>query len=146
MCIDANETTKHQKINNSPSISSLISELGLINLATTLPEQYESRKNGRLIDLCIITPSILSSIHAFGYLPYNMITNTDHRSYFLDLQIQELFDHTPDEATPIHTRKLKTNIPKRKEKYINDITKKIQKLNLTKAAISLQQEAKSKGT
>ena len=73
------------------------------------------------------------------------VANTDHRSYFLNLQIQELFAHTPDEATPIHTRKLKTNIPKRKEKYINDITKKFQNLNLTQAAINLQQEAKSKG-
>ena len=76
-----------------------------------------------------------------------MITNTDHRSYFLDLQIQELFAHTPDEATPIHTRKLKTNIPKRKEKYINDITKKIQKLNLTKAesAYNKKQNLKEHG-
>ena len=146
LCIDANKTTQNQKKNNTPSISSLISELGMINLASTLPEQYKSRKIGRLIDLCIIIPSLLSSIHAFGYLPYDMITNTDHRSYFLDLQIQELFAQTPDEATPIHTRKLKTNIPKRKEKYINDITKKFQNLNLTQAAINLQQEANLQGT
>jgi hypothetical protein len=146
LCIDTNETIQNQPNEKTPSISSLINNLGLINLASTLPEQHESRENGRLIDLCIITPPLLSSVHAFGYLPYDKITNTDHRPYFLDLQILELFAQSPDEATPIHTRKLKTNIPKRKEIYINNITKQFQKLNLNKAAINLQNAAISKGT
>ena len=132
ICIDANKTIQNQNKDNTPSISTLINNLGMINLASTLPEQYESRKNGRLIDLCLITPSLLSSVHAFGYLPYDKITNTDHKTYFLDLQVQELFAHALDEATPIHTRKLKTNISKRKEKYINNIIKQFQNIELKK--------------
>ena len=77
--------------------------------------------------------------------PTIKITNTDHRTYFLDLQVQDLFSHAPDEAMPIHTCKLKTNIPKRKEKYITNIRKHFQNLELTKAATKLLKEVKSKG-
>ena len=59
ICIDANETTPNRNTDNFPSITTLINNLWLINLASTLPEQYKSRKNGRLIDLCLITPSLL---------------------------------------------------------------------------------------
>ena len=134
-----------KKTDNSPSITTLINNLGLINLASTLPEQHKSRKNARLIDLCLITPSLLSSVHAFGYLPYDKITNTHHRTYFIDLSVQELFSHAPDEAMPIHTRKLKTDIPKRKEKYISNIREQFKNLELTKAATKLLRAAKSKG-
>ena len=77
--IDANETTQNTKEENTPSITTLINNLGLISLASILPEKQKSREYGRLVDLCLITPSILSSAHAFGYLPYNKITTTDHR-------------------------------------------------------------------
>ena len=76
ICIDANKTPQNQNTDNIPSISTLINNLGLINLISTIPGQYESRKNGRLIDLCLISLSLLSSIHAFRYLPYDKITNT----------------------------------------------------------------------
>ena len=143
ICIDVNKTIQNRNKDNTPSISTLINNLRLMNLASTLPGQHESRKNCRLIDLCLITPSILSSIHAFGYLPYSNVTNTDHRPYFLDLRVQELFTHSPDEEMPIHTCKLKTNIPKRKEKYITNIRKQFQNLELINAAIKLQKQAKS---
>ena len=87
----------------------------------------------------------MDSLVAFRYVPYGKITNTNHRPYYLDLQVQESFVHSPDEAMSIHARKLKTNIPKRKEKYITNIRKQFQNLELTKAASKLLKEAKSKG-
>ena len=44
ICIEANETIQNQNIDYTPSKSTLINNLGLINLASTLSEQYESRK------------------------------------------------------------------------------------------------------
>lgn len=46
---------------------------------------------------------------------------------------------------PIHARKLKTHIPKRKDKYITNIRKQFQNLELTKDATKLLKEAKFKG-
>ena len=69
ICIDANKTIQNQNKDSIPSTSTLINNLGLINLASTLPEQYQSRKNGRLIDLCLITPSIFLQFTLFNTYP-----------------------------------------------------------------------------
>ena len=90
--------------------------------------------------------SVTPIINSRFWIPtYNKITNTDHRTYFLDLYIQELFSHASDEAMPIHTQKIKTDIPKRKEKYITNIRKQFKNLELINAATKLLKEAKSKG-
>merc|ERR1712115_359765 len=142
ICIDANETTPNKKTDNNITITSLIQNQGLINLASTLPEQHESRKNGRLIDFSLITPSLLPSVHSFGYLPYNKITTSDHRNYFLDLKISDLFAHSPDKATPIHTRKLVTRLPKRKDKYLHNLKKQFKNLDLLHAAKNYKKKLK----
>ena len=46
--IDANETTQNTKEENILSITSLINNLGLINLTSTLPKQHKYRK---MVDL-----------------------------------------------------------------------------------------------
>jgi hypothetical protein len=143
MCIDANEIIEPNPTKNNLTITSLIQNQGLINLASTLPEQYESQKNGRLIDFCLITPSLLPSVHSFGYLPYNKITTSDHRNYFLDLQISDLFAHTPDKAFPIDTHKLVTRLPNRKDKYLHNLKKQFENLDLLHAAKKIQKEAKT---
>ena len=140
LSIDANEVSDSHK---SPpnSISSLITSLGLIDLSTTLPETFESHKGGRLIDFCLISPNLLPAVEAFGYLPYDQITSTDHRLTFLDLNIQELFNHKPDPPMIHSSRILKTHLIQRKHKYINIITEHFKKQNLLRAAQNLQKEA-----
>ena len=113
LSIDANEIIEHQK-HQKNSISSMITSLGLINLSDTLPQKFESHRGGRLIDFCLISPNLSSAIESFGYLPYDQITSTDHRLMFLDLNIQELFNHKPDSPMLHSSRILKTHLLQRK--------------------------------
>ena len=66
--IDANEVIDPHK-QQPNSISSMITSLGLINLSDTLPQKFESHREGRLIDFCLLTPNLSSAIESFGYLP-----------------------------------------------------------------------------
>ena len=96
----------------------MITSLGLINLSDTLPQKFESHRGGRLIDFCLISPNLSSAIESFGYLTYDQITSTDHRLMFLDLNIQELFNHKPDSPMLHSSRILKTHLLQRKNKYL----------------------------
>ena len=143
LSIDVNETINTQK--DAPySITSLITFLDLINITDTLPETLESHKGGRLIDFCLISPNLLSSVEAFGYLPYDQITTTDHRLIFLDLNIKNLFKHKPDAPMTHSSRILKTHLIQRKAKYVQMIQRNFKQQFLLKAAQTLQKEAENR--
>lgn len=89
MSIDANKITSQPiKLN---TISSLIHNLCLINLKNTILKKGKSHKSGRLIDYWTITSSLSNTVKAYGYLPYDKITTTDHRLSYLDLDIHLFF-------------------------------------------------------
>ena len=98
-----------------PGIHQFMDSLGLINLASTLNTQFETHKGGRCIDYCMVSPNILPSVKAFGFLSYDRITTTNHRPYFLDLHIPTLFVHTPDSPVTPSSRLLKSYLPQRKK-------------------------------
>ena len=102
--------------------------LGLINLASTLNTQFETHKGVRCIDYCMVSPNILPSVKAFGFLSYDRITTTNHRPYFLDLHIPTLFAHTPDSPVTPSSRLLKPYLPWRKKDMLKRL-KKISKNN-----------------
>ena len=101
LSIDANEICHQDHSLRPHTIANLFHTLGLENLTQTLPPG-DTHKRGRCIDFCAITPNLKSAVKAFGYLPYDRITTTDHRMYFLDLQIKEIFLHKhPTLPTPL---------------------------------------------
>ena len=124
LCIDTNETIEDSPTPKPNSIRSLSENLGLINLTTTSTRQQETHKGGRCINFCFVTPNILPAIKAFGYLPFDCITSTDHQPYYLDLEVQTLFVHTPDMPHNPTSRLLKSTIPKRRKRYIQAVTSK----------------------
>lgn len=96
MSIDANEMKSHPI--KPHTISSHILNLRLINLNDTIPETGDSHKRGRLIDHCTITSSLFNKVKIYGFLPYDRITNIDHRLSYLDLNIHLLFEYKPEKA------------------------------------------------
>ena len=126
LSIDANETMLQHQTDPS-SIYSMTKQLGLINLADTIPTPQESHTGGRLIDFCLVTPNITSALESFGYLPYSQITTTDHRMYFLDLNVTKLFNRKPDSPISYPTRLLRTHLPKRTQTYVEFVKKTLKK-------------------
>ena len=78
LSIDANETIEDTPTPKPNSVRSMSENLGLINLTINSTSHQETHTGGRCIDFCFITPNILPAIKAFGYLPYECITSTDH--------------------------------------------------------------------
>ena len=144
LSIDANETIDTKTPSKPNSTQSLIENLGLINLTTEKFIHHKTHKGGRCIDYCAITPNLQPAIQSFGYFLYNRITTTDHCLYFLDLEIQTLFTQTPDNPVNYSSRLLKSSIPKRKQKYIEEVEKNFAKQYILKAALNLQSEATKK--
>ena len=145
LCIDANETIKTQYSSQTPSITTLQINLGLINLAEYIDYQEPTQRGGRQIDFCLISPSLLSSVKNFTYLPYDYITNTDHKLYCLDLDIPSFFNHSPENPAPILSRTLRTHLPKRKSRYLETVKENFSLQHLLQAARQLQTKAQEKG-
>ena len=142
--IDANKTMDQNQSDPS-SIFSMTKNLGLINLAETLPKTHKSHTGWRLIDFCLVTPNILPAVESFAYLPYTKITTTDHRLNFLDLNIHTLFNRNPDSPSTYPSRILKTHLPKRTKTYVENIQQNFKKMHLLQAARNLQLAAQIKG-
>ena len=147
LSIDANETletqaTKNTKIN---SIQTLQQNTGLTNMAEYTDYTAPTHIGGRQIDFCFISPNLLPAVKNFKYLPFDSITSTDHKLYCIDFDIYSLFDKTPEEAAPLTTRILKTNLPKRKQRYIKSVEQNFKKQNLLEAAKNLQKRAQKNG-
>lgn len=145
LSIEANETIEDTPTPKPNSVRSMSENLGLINLTTNSTSHQETHTGGRCIDFCFITPNILPSIKAFGYLPYNPITSTDHQPYYLDLKVQTLFAHTPDMPQNPTSRLLKSTMTNRRKKYIQAVTSNFQEQFLLLAATNLQKEAAKQG-
>ena len=93
----------------------------------------------------MISPSLLQVVKVFQYLPYDTITTTNHKMYILYLDIKGLFNHSPDNATALSTRILKTSLPKRQKRYLSKVVKNFKKQNLFVAAQNLQRKANQQG-
>ena len=145
LSIDANKTIEDTPTPKPSSIRSMSENLGLINLTTISTHQQETHTGGICIDFCFITPNILPAIKAFRYLTFDCITSTDHQPYYLDLEVQTLFAHTPDMPQNPTSRLLKSTMPNRKKRYIQSVTSNFKEQFLVLAATNLQTEAAKQG-
>ena len=123
--IDANETINEDKPIQPYSIQSLINNTRLVNLTTFTPSVTETHTRGQIIDFCLVKPNVIPAVKAFTYLPFEMITSMDHRPYVLDLDVQLLFSHSPESPAPLPSRLLKSTMPKRRNRYLQEVQKKL---------------------
>ena len=111
-------------------------DLGLINLIqleVTTDEQFRSHNRGQnVIDGIWASPNLKSAVLRCGAAPFNFLFQSDHRGFFLDLDLQQFLDTSTIPLLAPAYRRLKYTIPKRVEAYATkglDLWKH-QKMNL----------------
>ena len=103
--------------------------LSLINITsppgTTSPATY--KRGRKTLDHIWITPNLSGHVTKFGYLPYDLGFDSDHRGTFVDL-------HCTGTETPIPTRKrrrkLKSKHPKNTSIYLRQVHKALKGHNI----------------
>jgi hypothetical protein len=106
---DFNDTLHNHRSN----ILRLATHTGLIDPWTQLfPDHSEFStyfRGSKRIDAILCTPTILGCIRAFGYSPYNWLTNSDHRAIVLDVDEKSFFGCDTDTLPPLNLRGIRTN-------------------------------------
>lgn len=111
---------------NKSSTHKKLSELGLINLMEQrmpgpLPKTWNRGKTA--IDHVYMTVDVNNSVRKAGYAPFNVISMSDHRGVFFDLDMSVLFDEALHATLPAQFRRLQSSDIKRIKKY-NELLKK----------------------
>ena len=79
---------------------------------------HQRNHSNERIDYALATPDISNSIDSAGYLPFGMYYKGDHRSFYLDLEIDKLLgDKITDIATP-QKRGINSKDKKNRAKYV----------------------------
>ena len=106
------------------SISVFMQELNLTDVF-----QYQhghtgdtSRKNSKKIDHILVSANVLPAIQHSGFLPWNKIMESDHRTGYVDFDALTLFGNT-DDLTHSASRKLTTDYPEAMEEYLKHLQK-----------------------
>ena len=123
---DFNETTdKH-----ASGILKLINTTNLVDpflhYHPTLPTFNTYNRGTQRIDAIFCSPSIIPTIKAIGYSPFNWVTNSDHRAIFVDFCSKKLFQDTRESSmtlSPPNTRAIRSNDKQRVQLYIEKFYK-----------------------
>ena len=103
-------------------------EIGLDNVLKmnmTIPPQSRSYSYGpSIIDGVWATPYIQQRIISCGFAPFDYLYPSDHRGFFLDVDILELLDARDINVQPPAYRRLKCTIPKRVALYCKEVQEK----------------------
>ena len=101
VCGDLNEV--FQIGANSHALAEATGLIDLMNrhMRTQAFSTHQRNNSNERIDYALATPDIYNSIDNAGYLPFRMYYKGDHRSFYLDLEIDKLLgDEITDIATP----------------------------------------------
>ena len=145
--LDANEDVLPE---DSPaketSITALMRDLNLIDV---FEHQHgttgdTSRKNAKKIDHVLVSENVLPAIQHSGFLPWNAIMESDHRTGFVDFDALTLFGNS-DDLTHTATRKLTTDYPEAMEEYLTHLQKGFADRNVLSALSRIVLLAKKMG-
>ena len=90
------------------------------------------------LDYVFVSRCIIDHVVRCGYEPFKARFSTDHRAYFVDFSIAELFDRRLPVLFSPSQRHISGNHPKNVQKYIIFIFNYIQEHNLLKKARECQ--------
>ena len=79
-----------------------------------------SRKNAKKIDHVLVSANVLPAIQHSGFLPWNTIMESNHRTGYIDFDALTLFGNT-DDLTHLASQKLTTGYPEVMEEYLKHI-------------------------
>ena len=115
---DFNQNIFHTKLNET------FSKLSLVNVAHIYTPNTPARtfcRGSQMIDGVWVSRQVSQAILAFGYAPFQFVIPSDHRGYYIDLDIFKLLDnHFPTMCPPSY-RRLKSTIPVRVESYVESV-------------------------
>ena len=115
----------NEHLTSSEKTGDKLSTMGLQQvfspLITPLPR---STKNGHhCIDHIWTTGKVSNYINALGICPFDEFCPSDHRAFYIDLDVKTLLDYTDNPLTPQSFRRLKTSIVPNLKKYHEQVTK-----------------------
>ena len=105
----------------SKSLNEMFSRVGLVNV---IKEQLQSENDYRsyfrgkhIIDGMWASPKIAENVKSLGLAPFYYLIPSDHRAIYVDLDVNALLDDFNPNFVPPPYRRLKSSIPKRVDKY-----------------------------
>ena len=104
-----------------------------------------SRRSTKKIDHVLISPSLLKAVKHSGFLPWNQIMESDHRTGFVDFDAESLFGKDTDDPTSAYARRLSTDYPEAIEKYLQLLNEKVSKSHIVSAIAKLNKRAQKHG-
>ena len=125
-------------------ISNSVQKFGLINAYEHIYGKVGDTviKKSHKIDHLLVSPEILPALHRSGFLPWNQVIESDHRTGFVDFDATELLGEEPQDTKNYDSRKLHTKFQKRVEKYKAQVLEKFKGKNIYKAVGKLAKRTK----
>ena len=92
-----------------------------------------------------MTIDVVKSVRKAGYVPFDLISLSDHRGIFFDLDMATLFDEKLRDVEPAKFRKLKSSHLKRVEEYKKKLTEEWDNHKIDKRLTTLSNDIKNDG-
>ena len=117
------------------STSQLVQETGLQDVYNMQHDIIgdTSRTSNTKIDHVLISTELQSAVKYSGFLPWNQVMESDHRTVFVDFDKLELLGENTQDLTHNTTRQLSTDYPESIDNYLIILKTKIKSCNLSKA-------------
>ena len=78
-----------------PSLNNVFSDVGLINVASIFTPNMNARshcRGSKLIDGVWVSKPVADTILSFGYVPLQFVIPSDHRGFYMDLDVFRILD------------------------------------------------------
>ena len=144
LALDANEEILLEGVPGPKhSITQLMTDTNILDVYEYQHEQTgdTSRRNTKKIDHVIVSPNLIHAVKHSGFLPWNQIMESDHRTGFVDFDEVALFGDNTEDPTHNATRKLSTDYPESIIKYLEIMNKKIKSKKIEKSLSELVRKA-----
>ena len=133
----------------SKSLNEMFSRVGLVNV---IKEQLQSENDYRsyfrgkyIIDGMWASPNVAENVKSLGLAPFYYLIPSDHRAIYVDLDVNALLDDFNPNFVPPPYRRLKSSIPKRVDKYCEQMKDRWFLYNIKEKVDQLEDTLKKKG-
>ena len=111
------------KQNHNSSLDTLVRSTGLIDIlhhhhkSSTYPPTY--MRGRKMIDLILVSASLLHAVTRSGILPYHSVFQGDHHPCYVDIDVSLAFDGKTSSISPPCQRTLQLHDPRIVAKYLS---------------------------
>ena len=109
----------NEGVDDKEGTNAMFSEMGLLNVVELkfkhLPKTH--KEGSRAIDHIWGTADVITSVTSCGFAPFNLISYSDHRAVFVDINLQQLLEDEEIRVIKPTLRTLKSTNPRRVMDY-----------------------------